>query len=105
MSSFFQSPHLVISIEMVKVASSQATFTISIEITPLDVQNSQFLKSAWRHSGNYYYDKARNTPYFAFMTFGGQSRCLSDLNADIRGGFTNLTADYQKLRLEIGVGI
>ena len=30
---------------------------------------------------------------------------IVDLNADIRGGFTNLTADYQKLRLEIGVGI
>ena len=27
------------------------------------------------------------------------------LNSDIRGGFTNITADYQKLRLEIGVGI
>ena len=24
-----------------------------------------FLKSAWRHSVYYYYDKARNTPYFA----------------------------------------
>ena len=30
---------------------------------------------------------------------------IVDLNADIRGGFTNLTADYQKLRLEISVGI
>ena len=29
---------------------------------------------------------------------------IVDLNADIRGGFTNLTTDYQKLRLEIGVG-
>ena len=27
------------------------------------------------------------------------------VNADIRGGFTNITADYQKLRLDIGVGI
>ena len=27
------------------------------------------------------------------------------LNANIRGGFINLTADNQKLRLEIGVGI
>ena len=30
---------------------------------------------------------------------------IGDLNANIRGGFTNPTADYQKLRLEIGVGI
>ena len=30
---------------------------------------------------------------------------IVDLNADIRGGFTDLTADYQKLRLEIGEGI
>ena len=30
---------------------------------------------------------------------------IVDLNADIRRGFTNLTADYQKLRVEIGVGI
>ena len=30
---------------------------------------------------------------------------IIDLNANIRRGFTNLTADYQKLRLEIGVGI
>ena len=30
---------------------------------------------------------------------------IVDLNADIRGDFTNLTADYQKLRLDIGVGI
>ena len=27
---------------------------------------------------------------------------IVDLNADIREGFTNLTADYQKSRLEIG---
>ena len=30
---------------------------------------------------------------------------IVDVNADLKGGFTNLTADYQKLRLEIGVGI
>ena len=29
-----------------------------------------FLKSAWRHSVYYYYDKARNTPYFASWHFG-----------------------------------
>ena len=32
-------------------------------------------------------------------------RGLIKYRADIRGGFTNLTADYQKLRLDIGVGI
>ena len=37
--------------------------------------------------------------------WGTVSVFIVDLNADIRGGFTNLTADYQKLRLEIGVGI
>ena len=36
---------------------------------------------------------------------GTVSVFIVDLNADIRGGFTNLTADYQKLRLEMGVGI
>ena len=30
---------------------------------------------------------------------------IVDLNATIRRGFTNLTADYQKVRLEIGVGV
>ena len=30
---------------------------------------------------------------------------IVDLNATIRRGFTNLTADYHKLRQEIGVGI
>ena len=30
----------------------------------------QFLKSAWRHSVYYYYDKARNTPYFASWHLG-----------------------------------
>ena len=30
---------------------------------------------------------------------------IVDLNADIRGGFTNLTSDNQKLRLDIGLGI
>ena len=29
-----------------------------------------FLKSAWRHSVYYYYDKARNTPYFASWYLG-----------------------------------
>ena len=38
-------------------------------------------------------------------TLGTDSVFIVDLNANIRGGFTNLTADYQKLRLEIGVGI
>ena len=37
--------------------------------------------------------------------WGTVSVFIVDLNADIRGGFTNLTADYQKLRLELGVGI
>ena len=37
--------------------------------------------------------------------WGTVSVFIVDLNADIRGGFTNLTAIYQKLRLEIGVGI
>ena len=36
---------------------------------------------------------------------GTVSVFIVDLNAEIRGGFTNLTSDYQKLRLEIGVGI
>ena len=30
---------------------------------------------------------------------------IVDLHATIRDGFTNLTVDYQKLRLELGVGI
>ena len=30
---------------------------------------------------------------------------IVDLNANIRGGFTNPTADYPKLQLEIGVVI
>ena len=37
--------------------------------------------------------------------WGTVSVLIVDLNADIRGGFTNLTANYQKLRLDIGVGI
>ena len=37
--------------------------------------------------------------------WGTVSVFIVDLNADIRGGFTNLTVDYQKLRLDIGVGI
>ena len=37
--------------------------------------------------------------------WGTVSVFIVDLNADKRGDFTNLTADYQKLRLEIGVGI
>ena len=36
---------------------------------------------------------------------GTVSVFIVDLNADIKGGFTNLTADYQTLRLEIGVRI
>ena len=36
---------------------------------------------------------------------GTVSVFILDLNADIKGGFTNLTADYQTLRLEIGVRI
>ena len=36
---------------------------------------------------------------------GTVSVFIVDLNADIRGCFTNLNADYQKLRLEIDVGI
>ena len=38
-------------------------------------------------------------------TLGTDSVFIVDLNANIRGGFIYLTADYQKLRLEIGVGI
>ena len=37
--------------------------------------------------------------------WGTVSLSIVDLNADIRGGFTNLAADYKKLRPEIGVGI
>ena len=37
--------------------------------------------------------------------WGTVSVFIVDLNADIAGGFTNLTADYQKLQLDIGVGI
>ena len=38
-------------------------------------------------------------------TLGTDSVFIVDLNATIRRGFTNITTDYQKLRLEIGVGI
>ena len=38
-------------------------------------------------------------------TWGIDSVFIVDLNANIRGGFTNLTVDNQKLRLEMGVGI
>ena len=38
-------------------------------------------------------------------TWGTDSVFIVDLNATIRRGFTNLTANYQKLRLEIGVEI
>ena len=37
--------------------------------------------------------------------WGTVSVFIVDLNADIRGGFTNLTADYKKLRPDIGVAI
>ena len=37
--------------------------------------------------------------------WGTASVFMVDLNAEIRGAFTNLTADYQKLRLDVGVGI
>ena len=37
--------------------------------------------------------------------WGTVSVFIVDLNADIRGGFKNLRADYKKSRLEIGVGI
>ena len=37
--------------------------------------------------------------------WGTVSVFIVDLNADIRGGFTNLTADYQKLWLDIHVGV
>ena len=37
--------------------------------------------------------------------WGTVSVFIVDLNADTRGDFTNLTADYQKLQLEMGVGI
>ena len=38
-------------------------------------------------------------------SWGTYSVFIVDLNANKRRGFTNLVADYQKLRLEIGVGI
>ena len=38
-------------------------------------------------------------------TWGTVSVFIVDLNATIRRGFTNITADYQKLRPEIGVRI
>ena len=34
------------------------------------LHDEAFLKSAWRHSVYYYYDKARNTPYFASWHLG-----------------------------------
>ena len=34
------------------------------------IQTKEFLKSAWRHGVIDYYDKARNTPYFAPWHFG-----------------------------------
>ena len=37
--------------------------------------------------------------------WGTVSAFIVDLNADIRGDFTNITADYQKLRLDIHVGV
>ena len=52
-----------------------------------------------------YYDKARNTSYFAPWHFGNNSVFIVDLNATIRIGFKYLTADYQKLWLEIPVGV
>ena len=65
----------------------------------------QFLKSAWRHSVIDYYDKARILRILRRDTWGTVSVFIVDLNATIRIGFTNITAEYQKLRLEIGVGI
>ena len=34
------------------------------------LEHWSFLKSAWRHSVYYYYDKARNTPYFPSWHLG-----------------------------------
>ena len=87
-------------------------------LTVNDLFLKQFLKSAWRHSviDYMYYDKTRNTEAHswsrhdvtAYMTitikpkklrilrldiWGTVSVFIIDLNADIRGGFTNLTAD------------
>ena len=65
----------------------------------------EFLKSAWRHGVIDYYDKVRTLRILSRDTLGTDSVFIVDLNANIRGGFTNLTADYQKLLLEMGVGI
>ena len=37
--------------------------------------------------------------------WGTVSVFIVDINAGIKGDFTNITADYQKLRQEIGEGI
>ena len=63
------------------------------------------MKAARRHSVYDYYDKARKTGQklriLRLDIWGTVSVFIVDLNADIRGGFTNLTADYQKLRMDI----
>ena len=77
---------------------------------------AEFLKSVWRHSIIDYYNKASNTPYFAPWQLGDKlvlivdlnatvRRAFTNLNATVRRAFTNLTTEYQKLWLEIGVGI
>ena len=103
--------------------AKQTSKTINVLIIHLDSSRQvgdQFLISGspkttfcrigeWA-SGNlqpcyYMYDKARNTPYLRHDTWGTDLVFIVDLNATIRRGFTNITIDYQKLRLEIGVGI
>ena len=64
-----------------------------------------FLKSEWCHSVYDYYDKIPKLRILRLDIWGTVSVFIVDLNADIRGGFTNLTADYKKIRLDIIVGI
>ena len=57
---------------------------------------------------NWLLRKSPKYSVFCALTLWGQSWVsvfIVDLKATIRRGFTNITADYQKLRLEIGVGI
>ena len=49
--------------------------------------------------------KPENIRILRLDIWGTVSVFIVDFNADIRSGFTNLTAYYKKLRLDIGVGI
>ena len=66
--------------------------------------NNRFLKSAWRHSVIDYYNKARNTPYFAPWHLGDNLSVYRWPQCTIRRGFTNITADYQCFRLASAIG-